>query len=141
MKLMDKFIFKFGLRYMLRNMITWGKAFYKGFIILLWSILWGIVGFLLFSLTISSLLTGALVSLGNPTQIINNPQLLQEIVARYAWPIMLAFIIIFALISVAVYATLVKVIGNTVLDEVKKAPQLPTIPVPPPPPIEPEKPK
>jgi hypothetical protein len=128
---------------MLRNMITWSKAFYKGFIILLWSILWGIVGFLLFSLTISSLLSGALVSPEDPTQIINNPQLLQEIVAQYAWPIMLAFIIIFALISVAVYATLVKVIGNTVLDEVKKTSQLPTIPVPPPPPppIEPEKPK
>ena len=119
---------------MLRNMITWSKAFYKGFIILLWSILWGIVGFLLFSLTISSLLTGVLVSLEDPTQIINNPQVLQKIVEQYAWPIMLAFIIIFALISVAVYATLVKVIGNTVLDEVKRTSQLPTIPVPPPPP-------
>lgn len=125
----------------MRNMITWSKAFYKGFIILLWSILWGIVGFLLFSLIISSILTGVIVSFEDPTQIINNPQILQQIVAQYAWPIMLAFIVVFAIISVAVYATLVKVIGNTVLDEVKKTSQLPTIPVPPPPPppIEPEK--
>ncbi|MGB9727652.1 MAG: hypothetical protein ACPLZF_04510 [Nitrososphaeria archaeon] len=126
----------------MRNMITWSKAFYKGFIILLWSILWGIVGFLLFSLIISSILTGVLVSFEDPTQIINNPQILQQIVAQYAWPIMLAFILIFAIISVAVYATLVKVIGNTVLDEVKKTSPLQTIPVPPPPPpppIEPEK--
>ncbi|MEM0385662.1 MAG: hypothetical protein QXG36_05025 [Nitrososphaeria archaeon] len=119
---------------MTNNMINWSKAFYKGFIILLWSILWAIVGFLLFSFAISSILAGFITVVEDPTQIMNNPQILQEIVTNYMWPIMLSFIIISIFVGVAVYATLVKVIGNTVLEEIKKTSPIQTLPVPPPPP-------
>ncbi|MCX8188265.1 MAG: hypothetical protein N3F64_00970 [Nitrososphaeria archaeon] len=126
---------------MTNDMISWSKAFYKGFIILLWSILWAIVGFLLFSFAISSILASFITVVEDPTQIINNPQILQEIVTNYMWPIMLSFIVISIFVGVAVYATMIKVIGNTILEEIKKMPSAQTLPVPPPPPppTEPEK--
>lgn len=116
------------------DMISWSKAFYKGFIILSWSILWAIVGFLLFSFAISSILAGLTTAVEDPMQIMNNPQVLQEIVANYMWPIMLSIIIISIFVGVAVYATLVKVIGNTILEEIRKTSPVQTLLIPPLPP-------
>lgn len=125
---------------MMRNMISWSRAFYKGFVILLWTVLWVIVGFLILSFAISSFLAGVLASIEDPMQIVSNPQLISQIVAEYAWPIMLVTVIVSVIIAVAIYATLVKVIGNTVLDEIRRTSPLQTLPVPPPPPpTEPEK--
>jgi len=116
-------------------MIGWGKAFWKGLIIFSWVLLWAIIGALIFIFLIVSVLAGAVSMIGNPgnsTQIITQ---VQPIIEKYAGPILLIFIFVGVFVGVATFASVVKVISDTVIEEVKKSQMIPTLPIPPPPPM------
>ncbi len=118
-------------------MIGWGKAFWNGFIIFLWVALWAIIGALIFiflSVSILASLVSRIGNLGNlnSTQIVTQ---VQPIIQQYAGPILLIFIFVGFFVGVATFASVVKVISNTVIEEVKKSQMIQTVQIPPPPPI------
>jgi len=109
--------------------MNWSKAFWKGSIIFLWTVLWSIVGLLIFFLLSSSLLAGMLSVIEDPQEIINNPEIASELMMKFMGPI----ILIMAFIGIATYATLVKVISDTIVEEIKLS-NIRLLPIPPPPP-------
>jgi len=115
-------------------MMNWSKAFWKGFIIFLWSILWSIVGMLIFLLLSASIFASMMNMIKDPQDIIRNPQIISEITSNYVGPLMLIMVIVAIFVGIATYASVVKVISDTILDEIKKAPLIQHIPPPPPPP-------
>jgi len=116
-------------------MIGWSKAFWKGFVIFLWSALWATVGVLIFFLLSASIFASMVTMIQNPQDIINNPQIMNEIMQNYMGPIFLIIIVVGVFVGVATYASVVKVITETVMEEVKKVPPIQTIAIPPPPPL------
>jgi len=118
--------------------MNWSKAFWKGSIIFLWTVLWSIVGLLIFFLLSSSLLAGMLSVIEDPQEIINNPEIASELMMKFMGPIILITILIMAFIGIATYATLVKIISDTIVEEIKLSNiRLLSIPPPPPPPTSP----
>ena len=115
-------------------MMGWSKAFWKGFVIFLWTTLWVIVGVLIFFLLSASIFASMVSMIQNPQDIINNPQLMDEIVLNYMGPIMLIIILVSIFVGIATYASIVRVITNTVMEEIKKTPPIQTLNIPPPPP-------
>jgi len=113
--------------------MNWSKAFWKGSIIFLWTVLWSIVGLLIFFLLSSSLLAGMLSVIEDPQEIINNPEIASELMMKFMGPIILITILIMAFIGIATYATLVKVISDTIVEEIKLS-NIRLLPIPPPPP-------
>jgi hypothetical protein len=118
-------------------MIGWGKAFWKGLIIFSWAILWAIIGALIFIFLSVSILAGVVSMIGN-TGNLNSTQIItqvQPIIQKYAGPILLIFIFVGVFVGVATFASVVKVISDTVIEEVKKSQMIQTVPIPPPPPM------
>lgn len=115
-------------------MMSWSKAFWKGFIIFLWTALWAIVGVLIFFLLSTSIFASMVSIIQNPQDVINNPQLVNDIVQKYIGPIMLIIILVAIFVGIATYATIVRVITNTVMEEIKKTPSIQMLNISPPPP-------
>jgi multisubunit Na+/H+ antiporter MnhC subunit len=115
-------------------MMGWSKAFWKGFVIFLWTALWAIVGVLIFSLLSASIFASMVSIIQNPQDVINNPQLINDIVQKYIGPIMLIIILVAIFVGIATYATIVRVITNTVMEEIKRTPSIQMLNIPPPPP-------
>ncbi|MEM3404382.1 MAG: hypothetical protein QXJ17_07605 [Nitrososphaeria archaeon] len=113
--------------------MNWSKAFWKGFLIFLWTVLWSIVGLLVFFLLSSSLLAGMLSIIEDPQEIINNPEIASQLAMQFIGPIMLITILVTAFVGIATYATLVKIISETVAEEIKSS-NIKVLPIPPPPP-------
>ena len=80
-------------------MVGWGFAFGRGFVILLWSIVWAIVGGII-AVVISGGTLAALAS--NPTAIASNP-------ASILGSFFLGFFLAFLIAIVGLYASIVKV--------------------------------
>jgi hypothetical protein len=68
----------------------------------------------------------------NSTQIIIQAG---TIIQQYAGPILLIFIFVGVFVGVATFASVVRVISDTVIEEVKKSQMVQTVPIPPPPPM------
>jgi len=115
-------------------MMGWSKAFWKGFVIFLWTALWAIVGVLIFFLLSASIFASMVSIIQNPQDVINNPQLINDIVQKYIGPIMLIIILVAIFVGIATYATIVRVITNTVMEEIKRTPSIQMLNIPPPPP-------
>jgi hypothetical protein len=118
-------------------MIGWGKAFWKGFVIFLWTALWAIIGALIFIFFSVSILAGAVSMIGNSGNLNSTQIIIQAgtIIQQYAGPILLIFIFVGVFVGVATFASVVKVISDTVIEEVKKSQTIQTVPIPPPPPM------
>jgi len=92
-------------------MVSWGFAFKKGFIIFLWSIVWGIIGGI-----ITMVIGGSSIVL-----ILTNPS------NSNAWIGGLALMVIGSLIgsliaAVLVFATILKITMESTLEEARKPP-------------------
>lgn len=106
-------------------MLTWGRAFWKGLIIFLWSALWSIAGMLIFLLLGSTLLVNLI---NDPQQIIDNP----ESAISLMGPFVLIILVVGVFIGIATYASAVKVITETAIEEVKKTQYMQSFSMPPP---------
>ena len=115
-------------------MIGWSKAFWKGFVIFLWGALWAIIGVLIFFFLSISIFASVVSVISNPQDIINNPDIISQVLQDNIGPITLIIIVVGVFVGVATFASVVKVITDTVMEEVKKAQPIQTIPLPPPPP-------
>jgi hypothetical protein len=100
-----------------RLMVGWGFAFGRGFVVLLWSIVWaivaGIVGVLIIGGSLSSLVS-------NPTAVTSNPT--GFITGFLAASFLGIFLIIFISV-IGLYATIVKVAVDGALSQLEKSGQ------------------
>ena len=98
-------------------MVGWGFAFGRGFVVLLWSIVWaivaGIVGVLVIGGSLSSLVS-------NPTAVTSNPS--GFITGFLAASFLGIFLIIFIAV-IGLYATIVKVAVDGALSQLEKSGQ------------------
>jgi hypothetical protein len=98
-------------------MVGWGFAFGRGFVVLLWSIVWaivaGIVGVLIIGGSLSSLVS-------NPTAVTSNPT--GFITGFLAASFLGIFLIIFIAV-IGLYATIVKVAVDGALSQLEKSGQ------------------
>jgi hypothetical protein len=106
-------------------MLTWRRAFWKGFLIFLWSALWSVAGMLIFLLLGSTLLVNLM---SDPQQIIDNPELAISLME----PFILIILVVGIFIGIATYASAVKVIVETAVEEVKKTQYMQPFSIPPP---------
>ena len=98
-------------------MVGWGFAFGRGFVVLLWSIVWAIVAGIVGVLIIG----GSLASLtSNPTAIASNPT--GFITGFLAASFLGIFLIIFIAV-IGLYATIVKVAVDGALSQLEKSGQ------------------
>lgn len=98
-------------------MVGWGFAFKKGFILLLWCILWAIVGALIFVIIgIGSLLPLVDVIL-NPTAEALTPEALARIMPPLAIGVIVGVIIGSLIPVIGVFASLVKVVTDAVEEQ------------------------
>ena len=101
-------------------MVGWGFAFGRGFVVLLWSIVWAIVAGIVGVLVIG----GSLASLtSNPTAIASNPT--GFITGFLAASFLGIFLIIFIAV-IGLYATIVKVAVDGALSQLEKSGQYST---------------
>jgi hypothetical protein len=100
-----------------RLMVGWGFAFGRGFVVLLWSIVWaivaGIIGVLVIGGSLSSLVS-------NPTAVTSNPA--GFITGFLAASFLGIFLIIFIAV-IGLYATIVKVAVDGALSQLEKSGQ------------------
>ncbi len=98
-------------------MVGWGFAFGRGFVVLLWSIVWaivaGIIGVLVIGGSLSSLVS-------NPTAVTSNPT--GFITGFLAASFLGIFLIIFISV-IGLYATIVKVAVDGALSQLEKSGQ------------------
>jgi hypothetical protein len=98
-------------------MVGWGFAFGRGFVVLLWSIVWaivaGIIGVLIIGGSLSSLIS-------NPTAVASNPT--GFITGFLAASFLGIFLIIFIAV-IGLYATIVKVAVDGALSQLEKSGQ------------------
>jgi hypothetical protein len=106
-------------------MLAWRRAFWKGLIIFLWSALWSIAGMLVFLLLGSTLLVNLI---NDPQQIIDNPELAVSLMG----PFILVILVVGVFIGIATYASAVKVITETAIEEIKKTQYMQPFSMPPP---------
>ena len=98
-------------------MVGWGFAFGRGFVVLLWSIVWAIVAGIVGVLVIG----GSLASLvSNPTAVTSNPT--GFITGFLAASFLGIFLIIFISV-IGLYATIVKVAVDGALSQLEKSGQ------------------
>jgi hypothetical protein len=96
-------------------MVGWGFAFGRGFVVLLWSIVWAIVAGIVGVLVIG----GSLASLAsNPTAVTSNPT--GFITGFLAASFLGIFLIIFIAV-IGLYATIVKVAVDGALSQMEKS--------------------
>ena len=98
-------------------MVGWGFAFGRGFVVLLWSIVWaivaGIVGVLVIGGSLSSLAS-------NPTAVTSNPT---GFIAGFLAASFLGIFLIIFIAVIGLYATIVKVAVDGALSQLEKSGQ------------------
>ena len=98
-------------------MVGWGFAFGRGFVVLLWSIVWaivaGIVGVLIIGGSLSSLIS-------NPTAVASNPT---GFVTGFLAASFLGIFLIIFIAVIGLYATIVKVAVDGALSQLEKSGQ------------------
>src|SRR5438132_10632784 len=98
-------------------MVGWGFAFGRGFVVLLWSIVWaivaGIVGVLIIGGSLASLVS-------NPTAVASNPT---GLVTGFLAASFLGIFLIIFIAVIGLYATIVKVAVDGALSQLEKSGQ------------------
>jgi hypothetical protein len=98
-------------------MVGWGFAFGRGFVVLLWSIVWAIVAGIIGALIIGGSLT-SLVS--NPTAVASNPT---GVITGFLAASFLGIFLIIFIAVIGLYATIVKVAVDGALSQLEKSGQ------------------
>ncbi|MFQ5951718.1 MAG: hypothetical protein ACE5KH_06515 [Candidatus Geothermarchaeales archaeon] len=93
-------------------MVSWGRAFWKGFVILLWTMVWAIVGGIVMALSMGAAIFGVLA---DPTYFfLSSPGLL-------AGAGLIGFIIGTIIVALGSYAAIVKVTVDTAREELRSS--------------------
>jgi len=98
-------------------MVGWGFAFGRGFVVLLWSIIWAIVAGIIGVLIIG----GSLASvISNPTAVASNPT---GLVTGFLAASFLGIFLVIFIAVIGLYATIVKVAVDGALSQLEKSGQ------------------